>query len=191
MITAADELLIREKLTNDIASSTGYRVIPAPIYFRDKSDYFGTDEDVADNAKDTQSELELEPIKAAWLYLKGFEDSDEGNSDSPLVFLNYEIVLFQEYYLEREDETATPDAFDKKLLLNHNEFIAAILNLKGTFQGERNLGVLSTQDYVSQRTNSITVLEEIQNMSECEFIPKVLGHKITFRERVDVQLKEC
>lgn len=190
MSLEADELIIRKHLAEQLiapALPTGGRVIPAPIYFNDKEDYWATIEEVSYT---TQPEIEQAQIIFCSLYFVNFIDL-EGKPDSPLVGLLYELHLFCEYDSTRLDETDTPDEFDKKMLLRHNAFVACCLNLKEAFQGNRNIPGLTPGDYVVSRTTSLTQTERIQNRVPTEFVPGVRGHLAKFQEEVQVQFTDC
>lgn len=189
MSLSDDELLIRRFLgVNKIESvaNTG-RVIPAPVYFNDKEDYWATVGSVSYN---TQPAIEGEAIKYTCFYLKNIVKL-AGTDDSPLLGLVYEIEIFHQYELERADENVTPDAFNKKMLKSHNEFIAACLDLTSEFFGIRNIGVLDTAEYAVQQTTNLVQTQFIENKAITDFIPGVRGHKARFDETVRVQLIPC
>lgn len=189
-ITTADEQLIRRFIGIDkigsISTSVG-RIIPAPVYFAGKEDYWATIESVS---YDTQDEIDTNHIKFCAFYPKGFVDRD-GPVDSPLVELTYEIYLFSQYDLERSDENISPDAFNKKMLKAHNEFVGAFLELKETFQGWRNMGILDDAVYAIQQTTSLVQNQFIENRAQCRFIPGVVGHQVILDEPVRLKLVAC
>lgn len=192
MIPLADELQIREYLSGIIATATGYRVIPAPIYFNGVQDYWATYED-APATPESLDEIDDIDVQCAWLYLKGYVDDPESPTDSPKMDLNYDIVLFQQSDRLREDENITPDAFNKMLLQNHNDFVGGLLNLKAALQGLRTMGLFptGTGGYAQQNTQGLIMIEEIDNRGECEFVPGITGYRVVLREPVQVQLVLC
>lgn len=190
MIEYSEELIIRESLANTVAAAmTESRVIPAPSYFVDPSEYWSS-YDFVD--LETQEELEAAQVSCCWVYLKRITDDLEQPADSPQITLVYELYIFSQYDAERSDESVvTPDAFNRLMLRRHNEFIKNILSLKGSLQGVRNLGLLDTVKYTEQKTNSIVQTQDIINRGPCEFIPMVKGHSVRFEESVLLRLKEC
>ena len=189
-ITAEDELLIRRFLGIDkigsISISVG-RIVPAPIYFVDIGDYWATIDSVS---YETQFELEKTHIKFCSFYPKGFVDL-EGPADSPLVSLTYEICMFSQYDHERSDENISPDAFNKRMLKAHDEFVAAMLELKDVFQGNRSMGILDADRYAVQQTSSLVQTQFIENRADSIFVPGVTGHQALFDESVKLRLKAC
>ncbi len=188
----ADEVTIRKFLAESIIAPvmpSGGRVIPAPVYFEDKEDYWATIETVSYT---TQPEIEKAHIMFCSLYMVNFVDLG-GPPDSPLFGLIYELYVFSQYDSTRSDENVSPDAFNKKMLLKHNEFIACCLNLKEAFQGNRNLGVLTSGagGYALQRTTSLVQSERVQNKVQTEFVPGITGHLAKFQETVQLQLTAC
>lgn len=186
----ADELQIRKALCENIIAPVmpvGGRVIPAPIYFNDVEDYWATIETVSYT---TQADIEKAHVFFCSLYFVNFVDI-EGPPDSPLFGLLYELYVFSQYDPSRVDENISPDAFNKKMLLRHNEFVACCLNLKEAFQGNRNLGLFSPTEYAVQRTTSLVQSERVQNKIETEFVPGVRGHLAKFQETVQLKLVAC
>lgn len=186
----ADELIIRQRIAEDLVAPVlpaGGRVIPAPIYFNDKEDYWATVESVS---YATQPDIEKAHIMFCSLYLSSFADI-EGPPDSPLFGLTYELYLFSQYDPERLDETETPDEFDKKMLLRHNAFVACCLGLKEAFQGNRTLAGLDGSVYAVRRTTSLVQTERVQNLAQTEFIPGIRGHLARFQETVQLKLVAC
>ncbi len=190
MSLAADELLIRKFLCEDIIAPvmpSGGRVIPAPIYFNDKEDYWATIETVS---YATQPDIEKAHIMFCCLYFVNFVDLAPP-AHSPLVGALYELYLFSQYDATRSDENISPDAFNKKMLLKHNEFIACCLDLKEAFQGFRNTGLTLSANYIVNRTTSLVQSERVQNKIQTEFVPGVNGHLAKFQETVQLQLEPC
>lgn len=190
MSLETDEVTIRKFLAEDVIAPvmpSGGRVIPAPIYFNDKEDYWATIEEVSYTA---QPEIEKAHIMFCSLYMVNFVDIS-GPPDSPVFGLLYELYLFSQYDATRSDENVSPDAFNKKMLLKHNEFIACCLNLKEAFQGNRTIGVLDGATYTVRRTTSLVQSERVQNKIQTEFVPGVNGHLAKFQETVQLQLVAC
>lgn len=190
-MTGSEELTIREGLVGTIATASGFeRVIPAPIYFTGKEDYFATM--LGDDGDDFETDHEITTtlVRFAALYLKTpFEDDPNEPAHAPLTTWTYECYLFSEYDFERADETLTPDAFNKLMLKRHNDFIAAVLNVKAAFQGEINIAGMS--GYTESKTLPTTIREEILNNADCEFVPGIKGHSIRLGIRVRLQTEAC
>lgn len=186
MISAADQLLISESLASTISSATGFRTIPSPQRFVDKRDFLSSSS-LAENLRDTQKKIDAIDAAAAWVFFRGWSDVS-GPEDSPIKLLNYDIVFFKQRDRERLDEN---NAFQKTILKNYNDIVAAVFNLQYELQGSRNLGVLDPSIYAIQETTSLTVQQELDYDVACEFIPGVFGYRIVLREGIRVQLVEC
>lgn len=186
-MTPAQELQIREAIESRVRSNIGTgRVIPSPLYFNDIADYWRSYEDVD---YDTQDELELSNIKFASIHLNSFLDDANDPEHSPLTTFTYGLYLFAQYDTIREDETTTPDPVKRRQLKVYNDFIATIMNLKAAFQGIMPLGLGA--EFTINNTKPITVLEEVQNRVQCEYIPQVVGFTMTLGIPVEIQLREC
>lgn len=188
-ITITEELQIRERLAdmiNDIAEID--RVIPAPVYFQDHREFWRSINLVS--RPGTQTELETTHISCVWISFAGFEDLDE-NPHSPLFDLRYDIYVFSQYDLERQDENATPEAFARQSLKRHNDFVSSVLKIKGMFQGEINLALLDTAKYARQFTTPVFQDESVINKGPCEFIEEIEGHSVRLQESVRLKFKEC
>lgn len=184
-LTPENELTVRRKLADKSASvpTIGF-VLPAPIYFADKSDFWAT---VA--PLDTRTELETTPAKFCAIYPLAFEDVPENRQDEPLIKFTYEFYLFHERTLERADESAAPDGFSKKLLKTHSDFVAAWLDLRAEFLGVQQLNL--GPEFSIAKTNSLTQRDEINNKAKCEFIPDIKGFEVRMQIVATILLKEC
>jgi hypothetical protein len=101
-------------------------------------------------------------------------------------------MYFPSTTLERSDESnISPDAFNKKMLAKHNEFVALCLDLKEQFQGIRSMGVLNNTVYAVQDTTPLVQNEGVQNKNTCDFVPGIVGHTARFQETVRVKLIAC
>lgn len=186
----ADEVQIRKFLAESIIAPvmpSGGRVIPAPVYFNDKEDYWATIETVSYT---TQPTIEKAHIMFCSLYFVNFVDI-EGPPDSPLFGLLYELYVFSQYDATRSDENISPDAFNKKMLLRHNEFVACCLNLKEAFQGNRNMGLFDPSVYALQQTTPLVQSERVQNKIQTEFVPGITGHLAKFQQTVRLMATPC
>lgn len=186
---STQEIIIRKALAAGVAliPAAGF-VIPAPLYCNDIPEFWAT----LDNSNDTQNQIELTPIAATWIYpLKFVDDFTSGKPDSPLVLFSYEMYLFRQYGLEREDESDTPDIFEATVLKQHQLFIKAWLDIKASLQGNRNIAGLDPDVFATAKTTSIVQTENIQNMAVCQFVPGAVGFAIKLRETVEIKLKAC
>jgi hypothetical protein len=193
-LSAENELIIRRKQAEMIGTITeaGY-VIPAPIYFNDRGDFWNT---VDPETTHDQKFLETSPIAACWIYPLLPTDADParegiGSDHSPLVNLTYEYYLFRSYAFTRADESDTPDLFGSKVLAAHNLFTKAWLDIKAAFQGKRNIAGLPDGVFSFAKTTSIVFPAFIENRVPCVFIPKVLGFAVRMRETVQLMEVEC
>lgn len=188
-IDTQTEITIRKALTEIVESvpEAGY-VIPAPRYCNSIQSYWAA----ADPTKVTREEIETEEINATWLYPVNFvDDFTSGGHDSPLISLQYEIYLFRQSGLVRGDETEMPDVFESKLLDQHNKFVAAWLGIKAAFQREANIDGLEAHIFVTRKTKPVTQVENIENLTACEFVPGVIGYAVRLIATVQLKFTEC
>ena len=181
-----NELTVRRKLADKAAlvANIGF-VLPAPVYFADKNDFWATVE-----PKQTRQELETTPVKLCAIYPLLSEDLPENGNNEPPILFSYEFYLFHERTARRAgDESNASDLFDKKLLKTHSEFVSVWLGLRTEFLGRQqlNLGV----SFAVSQTNSLTASGEIRNDAECEFVPSVRGFEVKLRLAAKILLKEC
>lgn len=191
MSLKADELLIREYLTETLIAPcmpVGGRVMPAPIYFADSQDYWATIETVSYT---TQPALEKAEVIFCVLRFLNFVDLEPKPAHSPLFGILYELYVFEQYEATRADENLSPDAFNKKMLKRHNEFVACCLDLKEAFQGNLGLGILDTAEYSMQETTSLVQSERVQDKVATEFVPGIVGHLAKFQETVRLKKIPC
>jgi hypothetical protein len=186
--TAEHELTIRQALASTVAgvAEAGY-VIPAPIFFNDRSDFWQTE-----NPSTSQLAIETTPIAATWVYpLHPVDDPQEGTDHSPELDLTYEFYLFRSYAFTRGDESVTPDVFGSKVLAAHNLFTKAWIGIKAAFQGKRNIAGLPAGMFAVARSTSIVFPEFIENRQPCVFIPGVLGFALKMQETVELMEVQC
>lgn len=180
---AATEILVRKHLAAIVATvpEAGY-IKPAAQYFSGIEDFWAT----VDPTKDTQDEVEMSLIAGTWIYPVNFtDDATSGTCDGkPLMNFSYEFYLFVQYGLIRADESETPDVFDKKVLVQHNAFIAAWLGIKQEFQRKANIPGLT--GYAKAETGPVVQIEDIASQAVCEFIPGAVGYAVRLRETVSL-----
>ncbi len=180
-ITAANEKVVRKALAAIVETvpEAGY-VIPSARYTSGREDYWAS----VDQTVDTKDEIETTLIAATWIYPVAFvDDFASGCFDAPLYNLTYEIYFFRQYGLMRADETAFPDVYDKKVLAQHNAFIAAWIGIKGAFQRRADIAGLSA-DFVESITQPVVQVEPLANQVICEFVPGVVGFAGRLQETV-------
>lgn len=192
-LSAEDELIIRRSLATDVGDVTeaGY-VIPAPIFFSDRGDFWN----MADPTKNTQVLIDTTQIAATWIYpLQPQDDPQEGSLHSPQLNLTYEFYIFRGYAFTRGDETIPQDDFGKKVLVEHNLFMKAVLEIRNKFLGKRNLAAFSPgaedSDWSVARTQNLVFPRFIANRENCQFIPQIQGFAITARETVQMMPVQC
>jgi hypothetical protein len=187
-LTAEIELAIRKAIAEKIANvaDAGY-VIPAPLYFADRADFFATV-----NPLVTQKLIETTPVAFCCLSLLKFGDSRaEGCADEPLVRLTYNLYFFREYGFERADESLTPDEFLKKNLKSYNAFIKAILDARIEFLGLQYLVSAELPENFDVKSNSLVQEDEfIEENDKCRYVPKVKGHSVDMQATIQVLINE-
>lgn len=186
MLTAEDELVIRKELSVKVSQACpATQIIPAPIYFKEKADYFANIE----NLSNTQKLIETDQIDMCVISLLRFVDSEnEGCPNEPLVRLTYNLYFFRSYDFEREDESLTPDVFLKQTLLSYNAFIKNILDARNEFLGLQAVPGLPSGFDV--KTNSLIQDENISDLEECRFIPAENGHSVDISVTLEVLVNE-
>lgn len=150
-ISGADELIIRKAIADKLAKVSGVEnVVPSPIYFIDRIDFWATV-----NPKVTQKDIETSPVSFCAISYLRFEDViQEGCEDEPMVALFYNLHVFREYEYTREDENLTPDAFLKKVLKAEREFMDVLFGIRSAYLGIQPLLGLPV-NYTAE-TNSLT-----------------------------------
>lgn len=187
-MTPENESLIRIRLDDMIRPRMGSgKTLLSPLFYNDASEYWRSNSEVDYT---TQDQLETSTIKAAWVLFSGFTDDPTTPAHSPLITLNYQLYLFEQYDSMREDESSIdPEFVDQRQLKVYNDFIATILRLKAAFQGERVIPGLP--DFTVKETLPLTIIESIQERVECIYIPGVIGFSIRLGIPVRIELREC
>jgi len=189
MFDDAAEIIVREAIAAQAAlvADVGY-VTPSPLYFTDRADFWAT----LAASNNTRDEIDAGIIAGLWIYpLQFVDDFSSGGIDSPLVNLTYEMYLFRQYALEREDEGATPDLFESECLKQHNLFVKGWLGLKSSFQGKRTIAGLDPDIFVTVKTTSLVQNEFIANQAPCEFVPGAVGFAVRLQCTVEIKTKAC
>lgn len=160
-------------------------VLPSPILFTSKADFWATVND--DN--NTKAEIETGLIRAAEIRYLNFELLDEEEPrelEAPTVAVNFECTVFHERKLERLDETAPLDDFDKKIRKSNQEHITAVMGIVGEFQGSNDIPALT--DFPEAYTVTPVQEEGTEMNVECEFIVGVVGDQSKLQLQVRVQM---
>ncbi len=187
-LTPENELAVRRAIGEKLAGVAGIGfVLPAPLYFTERADFWANL-----SPKLTQKDIETTAIEFCVVYPLIFEDDPkQGGLDEPLIYFTYELYLFQERNFKRKDESVGADAFDKKLLKTHTDFIALWLNVRAAFSGKQYLTALDEAVFAVRQTNSLTQSEFINNDAECEFIPGVKGFEVKLHLKAKILLRDC
>ena len=185
-MTEAQELQVRAQLQAmvETAMVTG-RVNGSPIYYENLQEYWRT----LDNS-DTLDEVELSHVKLGVIRYSQFVDDPNSSDHSPLTTHTYNLYLFSQYDVVREDESMTPDPIKQRQLKVYNDFIATIMRLKSAFQGTMTIPGLGT-DFAVKETAPLEVTEQVQERVECLYIPQVIGFSIGLNILARIELREC
>ncbi len=164
-LTPENEIIVRKAAIDRLntIANVGY-VLPAPIYFVDKADFFNQ---ISGLTLTTQKAIETQTVKFCAFYPLQFVETEA-------VEIVYEVYLFAESSLEREDETSTPDGFLKQLLKNHSDFIAGWLGIRNEFENSQTIGGLD--GFSVNQFASISQAEFISHNELCEFVTDVRGY---------------
>lgn len=188
MLTDVEELIIRKAIGTKTATvETAGFVIPAPIFFVDKADFFATVQELLE-----QKQIETTPIAFCCISFLKFTDSpSEGCGDQPLVRILYNFYFFRQYDLEREDESeVTPDAFLKTTLKSYNAFIKTILEARNEFLGVQDLVSSDLPENFDVKTSSLKQTDFVEESDICRYIPGVKGHSIDLTSEVSILINE-
>lgn len=187
--TSDDELTIRRALATRVALvPEAGAVIPAPIFFRDRADFWAQINALSVN---TQKGIETENLAFCCIsLLKRVDSIKEGCADNPFVRLTYNFHFFRGYAEERADETVTPDEFLRRNLKSYNTFIKAVLDCWTQFIGVQNIPELPGG--YEGNSNSLTQAEFIEELQKCRYIRKgdVEGHAVNLQSIVEVSIRD-
>lgn len=186
--TSQNLLDMAEALADGVALvSTIDFVLPSPIKFAGKSDFFAAVND--DN--NTKLEIETTLVRAARIRFSDFElvtneDNTEREIEDPVILINFECTIFHEGKLERLDETAPLDDFEKRIRKSNQHHITAVFGVLGEFQGVNNIPALSA--FPEAETITPIQLDATELDAECEFISGLIGDQTKLQLTVRVQL---
>lgn len=167
----------------DLVSTIDY-ISPSPIRFISKSDFAATFE----TSLDTKAEIETTLLRVAQIRYANFEliDEEDREIEDPVVAVNFECTVFHEQKLERLDEAAPLDDFDKKIRKSNQEHISAVMGIVGEFQGSNPIPALSSFPEAFTVTPIQTDATEMN--VECDFIAGVIGDQSKLQLQVRVQM---
>lgn len=170
----------------DLVSTIDW-VLPSPIRFASKSDFYAAVND--DN--NTRVEIETTLVRAAQIRFSDYEVMEDGQQtererDDPTLAINFECTIFHERKLERLDETVPLDDFDKKIRKSNQEHITSVFGVLGEFQGLNTIPALSS--FPDAFTVTPIQLDATELDTECDFIAGLIGDQTKLQLTVRVQL---
>ena len=187
--SSEDELTIRKALAAKVAHvAEAGAVIPAPVFWRDRADFWAQINALAVN---TQKTIETTNLAFCCIsLLKRVDSIKEGCADNPFIRLTYNLHFFRGYSDERSDESLTPDEFLKRNLKSYNEFVKAVMDVWAQFIGVQNIPELP--DGYDGNSNSLTQAEFIDELGQCRYIRKgeVLGHSVNLQSVVEISIQD-
>ena len=162
-------------------------VLPSPIRFASKADFYNAVND--DN--NTQYEIETTLVRAAQIRFSEYELLEDGQEtererDDPTIAINFECTIFHERKLERLDETAPLDDFEKKIRKSNQQHITSVFGVVGEFQGVNAVTALSA--FPDAYTVTPIQLDSTELDTECDFIAGLIGDQTKLQLTVRVQL---
>ncbi len=187
-LSSENELAVRRAVCEKLADVSNIGIVlPAPIYFAEKADFWANLAPLV-NRKDIETSI----VKLCAVYPLLFEDdAAAGGLDEPLTFLTYEFYIFHERSFERGDESPVADAFNKTLLKTHSEFVAVWLDVRRAFLGKQYLTGLADEIFAVKQTNSASQSEFINNNAECEFVGGVRGFEVRLQLKAKILVRDC
>jgi hypothetical protein len=182
--TGSNELSIREKIAEKIALSGLLFVVPSPLYFKSKADFWSV---LA--PKLNQKEIEKTPIMFCSISFLRFEDDvSEGCEDEPLLNLFYNLHLFREYDFVRMQESGAPTNFLKRILKSERDFINAQMNLRQEFLGINPL-IVPVLPNMEIETNPLVQNDFAEEKNPSAYIEGVDGFNADLELKVSVFIK--
>jgi hypothetical protein len=184
-LSSQNLLDIAEALNDSILLATNIDFsIPSPFHFTSKEDFWANIND-----KTTKATVETTLIRACWIrYLTfGYEgEEDQREVDGPVLLLDYELTVFHESTMERLDQSAPLDDFNKRVSKTNHEHVTAVMSLAGLFLGITPLPTLSA--FSVAEINSLIQPDASEENVECKYIPGVTGDQTILEARVRIQL---
>lgn len=168
----------------DLVSTIDY-ISPSPIRFISKADFAAT----FATSLDTKTEIETTLLRVAQIRYANFEllnEEEDREIEDPVVAVNFECTVFHEQKLERLDEAAPLDDFDKKIRKSNQEHISAVMGIVGEFQGVNPVAALSS--FPDAFTVTPIQIDATEMNVECDFIAGVIGDQSKLQLQIRVQM---
>jgi hypothetical protein len=185
-LSSQNILDIGEALKDSVALCTNIDIaIPSPLHFMDKGDLWNNLDD-----KTTKLLVETSLVRACWIrYLTfGYEEEDGRELDGPVMLMDYELTVFHESTMERLDQSAPLDSYEKLVSKTNHEHVTAVMSLVGQFQGVNTLSVLAPSSFAVAETISLAQNDGSQHNVECPFVPGLVGDLTQLECRIRIQL---
>ncbi len=183
--TSINELTVRRALAAKVALvPEAGAVIPAPVFFRDRADFWAQINALAVN---TQKQIETSNLAFCCIsLLKRVDSIREGCPDNPFIRLTYNFNFFRGYSEERADESITPDEFLRRNLKSYNTFVKAVLDCWTNFLGVQNIPELPSG--ITGDTLSLTQAEFIGELGQSRYFRRgvVEGHSVNLQSVVEI-----
>lgn len=185
--TSQNLLDMAEALATGVdAVSTIDWVLPSPLTFTRKEDFFAA----VDDDNDTKREIETTLVRAARIRYLNFEllgDTEQNREiEDPTLAINWECTIFHESTPERLDQDMSPDDFEKRIRKTNQEHITSLWAVVGTFQGSNPIPALSAFPDAFTVTPIQTDATELN--AECDFITGLKGDQSKLQLQIRVQL---
>lgn len=187
--TSENEIAIRRALAKKIAVvAEAGAVIPAPVFFADRADFWAQINALAVN---TQKQIETANLAFCCIsLLKRVDSVKEGCKDNPFIRLTYNFHLFRGYAATRADESITPDEFLRRNLKSYNTFVRAVLDCWTQFLGVQRISGLP--DGYEVYTNPLEQAEFIDELGKCRYIRRgdAEGHSVNLQSVIEVLIHD-
>lgn len=183
-LTGTQELEIRKLIAQQIdALDTELFVVPSPILFSDRADFFNVI-----NPLIGQKTIEQTLINAVFISFERFEDNPDAGCglENPEITLFYRLHLFVEYGFSRVDES---DSFLTRVLSRERDFMNFLLKIRENFLGENPLAGLPAE-IESAVTVNITNDDFAEERAPTDFIAGAEGFQTDLTLPVRVFMRE-
>lgn len=183
-LSSQNILDISEAINDLVVTATNIDFsIPSPFHFSSKEDFWANLDDKA-----TKATIETTLIRACWLrYLTfGYEEEEGRELDGPVIFIDYELNVFHESTMERLDQSAPLDDFNKRVSKTNHEHVTAIMSLLGLFNGTNTVPALSA--FSVAETIGLLQSDASEHNVACDYIPGLIGDQTKLECRIRVQL---
>lgn len=186
MITPDQQISIVREIASICDSVAGCGVVvPAPIFFVDKSDF---QRNVGDHTLSTQKANETSEV--AFTTITFSKPPAKPNVHGGWWTCFFNIYIFREYDAERLDESVTPDEFRKKILKSYFDFINSILDLQTEFGEEREMEISFPE--IIQALAFLEASDDFIEENEfCVYVPGVKGFSVNLPLEIKIRFREC